>query len=59
MGDKGVYIYSQYEKYIFFVTILNKPVVYGNHNKIDFGDKPLANWDVHPSRWLGGTQKSS
>lgn len=38
-----IYIYSQYEKYIFFVTILNKPVVYGNHNKIDFGDKPLAN----------------
>ena len=57
MGDK-IYTYNQYEKYIFCVTILNKPVVYGNPNKVDFGDKPLANWDVHPSRWLG-TQKSS
>ena len=38
-----VYIYIANMRSTFFVTILNKPVVYGNHNKIDFGDKPLAN----------------
>lgn len=44
MGDKGVYIYRTNMRSTFFcVTVLNKPAVYGNPNKIDFGDKPLAN----------------